>query len=59
MTGTLKKGAALLVVLFIGWYLFTDPSGLATLSKELGSKGWDGLVTLFKAIASFIGAIGS
>lgn len=58
MTGTLKKGVVLLVVLFVGWYLFTDPNGLATLAQDLGGKAWELLVSLFEAISSFIGAVG-
>ncbi len=58
MTGTLKKGVVLLVFLFIGWLLFTDPAGLATLAQDGGTKLWDLLVSLFEAISRFIGALG-
>ena len=58
MTATLKKGIALLVVVFIGWLLVTDPAGTATLAKDLGGKSWELLTNLFEAISEFIGAIG-
>jgi len=58
MNGVLTKGVGLIAVLFLGWYLFTDPSGLATLASDLGSKTWELLTALFEAIARFIGAIG-
>jgi single-stranded DNA-binding protein len=29
MAGVLKKGMVVLVVVFIGFYMFTDPNGLA------------------------------
>jgi hypothetical protein len=54
MENTLKKGAVLLVLVFVGFYLFTDPHGLATLFKGGGGKLWDGLVQLFKALISFL-----
>lgn len=57
MTGTLKKGVGLLVVVFIVFYMFTDPNGLATLAKEGSSKGWDGLQQLFSGIITFVNAI--
>ena len=59
MDDALKKGVVLVVVLFIGWLLFTDPSHLADLAKSLGSVVWNGLVTLFKAISSFLDAVTS
>ncbi|MCZ4499799.1 MAG: hypothetical protein JWQ74_2352 [Marmoricola sp.] len=53
----LKKVLPLLVVVFIGYYMFTDPSGLADLAKDGGAQGWDGLTKLFGAIIDFINAI--
>ena len=54
MVGVLKKGLGLIVVVFIGWYLFTDPSGLAAMSKEIGTWIWDMLVQLFEALTRFL-----
>ena len=58
MSVAMKKGVVLLVVLFLGWLLFTDPSGLADLVGDAGSKSWAALEDLFEAISSFIGALG-
>jgi hypothetical protein len=57
MTGVLKKGIGLVVVLFVVWYLFTDPAGLASLSKEIGTWVWDMLVQLFQALNRFLTTI--
>ncbi len=59
MDDALKKGIVLVVVLFVGWLLFTDPSHLADLAKSTGTLVWDGLVSLFKAISSFLDAVTS
>lgn len=57
MDGVLKKGVVLLLLVFVGYYLFTDPNGLATLAKNGGDKLWDGLVDLFQAIIRFLNAM--
>jgi hypothetical protein len=59
MTGTLRKGMVLLVVVFIGFYMFTDPNGLAQLAKDGGGHGWDGLQALFTATIDFLNAVTS
>ena len=56
MTGVLKKGMAVLVVVFIGFYLFTDPSGLAQVTKEGFGALWKALTELFGALIDFINA---
>ncbi|HET9499624.1 MAG TPA: hypothetical protein VFO98_05130 [Marmoricola sp.] len=58
MDGVLKKGAALLVVLFLGFYLFTDPNGAAGMARDLTEAVWGMLVSLFEAVIEFIGALG-
>lgn len=57
MDGVLKKGLGLVAVVFVVWFLFTDPSGLASLSKEIGTWIWDMLVQLFQAVTSFLTTI--
>lgn len=52
----LKKVLPLLLVLFVGFYMFTDPSGLAQNMKDGGSALWDGLTKLFGAVIDFIDA---
>ena len=59
MAGVLKKGMVLLVVVFIGFYMFTDPNGLAQTTKDGGSALWEALTSLFGALIDFINAIKS
>ncbi|WP_310962693.1 hypothetical protein [Nocardioides terrisoli] len=54
MTGALRKGLFLLVVIFIGFYLFTDPHGLASFTRAGGGHVWDGLSSLFSAVITFL-----
>lgn len=58
MSVAMKKGVVLLVVLFLGWLMFTDPGGLADMSGDLLAKSWSLLVDLFEAVAQFISALG-
>ncbi len=53
MTGALKKGVLLLLILFVGFYLFTDPAGLAELVRRI----WDGITQLLAAMLDFLHAI--
>ena len=57
MDAVLKKGVVLLVVVFVGYYLFTDPNGAAGSAKDTSSAIWSGLVTLFSAIIRFLNAL--
>jgi hypothetical protein len=59
MTGVLKRGVALLVVVFIGFYMFTDPSGLAQITKDGTGALWEALTTLFGALIDFIDSLKS
>lgn len=59
MDGTLKKGLAVVFVLFVGWMLFTDPTRLADLAKGGGSALWDALGSLFEAVARFLDEVTS
>lgn len=54
MDATVKKGVALVVVVFIGFYLFTDPTGLATFTRDGAGAIWGGLQRLFDALQTFI-----
>lgn len=54
---SLKKVLPLLLVVFIGYYLFTDPDGLADLAIEGSASIWDGLTRLFTAVIDFLDAI--
>jgi len=56
MTGALKKVLPLLLIVFIGYYMFNDPNGLAQNAKDGGAALWDGLTNLFGAVIDFINA---
>ena len=59
MTGALKKGVVLLVVLFLGFWLVQDPNGFAESAKTTGAALWSLLVQLFDGIISFFKSISS
>ena len=59
MTGVMKKGVALLVLVFVGFYMFTDPHGLAQTSKDGVAALWKALTSLFGALIDFINAVKS
>ena len=54
MDGVLKKGAGLLVILFLGFWLVQDPSGFADSAKATASTIWDLLSQLFDSSISFL-----
>ncbi|TWG96819.1 hypothetical protein L615_004000000320 [Nocardioides sp. J9] len=53
-----KKLIALVVVVFLGFWMFTDPSGLAETSKSAASNGWDLTTKAFDGVIDFVGAMG-
>lgn len=57
MDAALKKGVLVLVVVFMCFYIFTDPTGAATFAREASSTLWSVLVTLFEAILRFLDAL--
>jgi hypothetical protein len=59
MAGVLKKGMVVLVVVFIGFYMFTDPNGLAQTTKDGGGALWKALTSLFGALIDFINSFKS
>lgn len=59
MTGALKKGVVLLVVLFLGFWLVQDPNGFAESAKTTGTMIWGLLVQLFDGIISFFKSLSS
>ena len=59
MAGVLKKGMAVRVVVFIGFYMFTDPHGLAQTTKDGAGALWQALTTLFGALIDFINSFKS
>ena len=59
MSAVMKKGLLLLVVVFIGYYMFHDPNGLADDTRTAAGALWDGVGNLFAALLDFIDAIKS
>ena len=49
-----KKGVLAVVVLFIGFYMFQDPKGLADLASTGSSAAWDLTAQLFEATIAFL-----
>lgn len=45
------------VLLFVGFWMFTDPRGLAELTKDGAVVGWDLLAQTFEAIIRFVKAL--
>jgi hypothetical protein len=52
-----KKVTLGIVVLFVGFWLFTDPSGLADAVRSAGGQIWDLATQLFSAVIRFIGEV--
>lgn len=57
MTAVIKKGVGLVVVLFLLWFLFTDPNGAANMVREIGTAIWDLLSQLFSALSRFLNGL--
>jgi len=57
MEAALKKGVGLVVVLFLCFYFFTDPTGAAHAARVGGQHVVHGLGQLFAAMASFLHAL--
>jgi hypothetical protein len=57
MEGALKKGAGLLVIVFVIFWIFQDPNGAAGATKDSVAAIWDLLVQLFTAVIRFINAV--
>ncbi|GAB2984434.1 hypothetical protein [Nocardioides montaniterrae] len=54
-----KKLIGVVIVVFLGFWMFTDPNGLAVTAKDAGTKGWDLATQLFTGVISFVGALKS
>lgn len=53
----MKKVLIALVVVFLGFWLFTDPSGLADATSSAGGQVADWGSTLFRAVIDFFGEL--
>jgi hypothetical protein len=49
-----KKGVLAILVLFLGFYMFTDPSGLADTASAGSGKAWDLTTQFFEATIRFL-----
>ncbi|QIX27403.1 hypothetical protein ncot_12915 [Nocardioides sp. JQ2195] len=49
-----KKGVLAVVILFVGFYMFKDPSGLAELASAGAGEGWSLTTQLFDATIRFL-----
>lgn len=49
-----KKGALAIVVLFLGFWMFKDPTGLADVASAGAGSGWAMLTKFFDATINFL-----
>lgn len=52
-----KKAMLGIVVVFLGFWMFTDPQGLADAAKSGFSQTWNLADQLFRAVIRFFGAL--
>lgn len=52
-----KKAMLAVVVVFLGFWMFTDPQGLAGAAKSGFSQTWNLAAQLFEAVIRFFGAL--
>lgn len=52
-----KKAVLVIVVVFLGFWMFTDPNGLAGAAKAGGDQTWSLATQLFRAVIDFVGAL--
>ena len=52
-----KKLLLVLLVLFLGFWMFTDPHGLAHATKNSAGQTWDLSAQMFTALITFLRAL--
>lgn len=52
-----KKLLLVVVVLFLGFWMFTDPHGLAHATKSSAGQTWDLSTQMFTALIKFLRAL--
>ncbi|GAA2154828.1 hypothetical protein GCM10009844_41150 [Nocardioides koreensis] len=52
-----KKVVLVLLVLFLGFWMFQDPHGFAVSARELFSGSWDALTVVFRGLIRFLGEL--
>ncbi len=50
----MKKVVIIVVIVFLGFWMFTDPSGLADSTKEISGAAWALATDLFAGVIDFI-----
>lgn len=53
-----KKLIGVVVIVFLGFWMFTDPNGLATSAKSAGTEAWSLTEQAFRGVIDFLGALG-
>ena len=52
-----KKVVTVVVIVFLGFWMFTDPNGLADAASAGAEQTWELAQELFTAIIDFVGAL--
>jgi len=52
-----KKVIGILLVLFLGFWMFQDPHGFAQTARTLGGGTWTALTTVFRGLIDVIGEL--
>ena len=50
----MKKGIVVLLVIFVGFWMVTDPHGLAESAQKAGGQGGDWAGELFSSVITFL-----
>lgn len=50
----MNKAILAVLVVFLGFWLYQDPHGLAATAKTAGGHGWDGASAFMTAVINFI-----
>lgn len=53
-----KKVLVIVIVGFLLYWLFRDPSGMANSTESLGSTLWNFIVDFFESAIDFVSALG-
>ena len=53
----MKKALLAVVVVFLGFWMFTDPGGLASAATAIAGQTWELAENLFQAVIRFFGAL--
>ncbi len=52
-----KKLIAVVVVVFLGFWMLSDPAGLADTAKSASGEGWSVTEKVFTGVIDFVGAL--